>query len=281
VNAASLEAGLSRGREEELAEFAEWIADDLAPGTRSVDPDAIARRKGITVCSNDYGDAFDGLLEYRGGEFLIYRNTARATTAERARFTLAHELGHYFIDAHREALASGRVGPHGSYCDFHSKNIVEREADCFAANLLMPPGRVAREVRGRPDGLATALHLAHSFQTSRTSAALRIVQIDRAPCALVLWRDGRFLWKRISETARRSGMRSALREAQSVPPDSATGRVAAGEADALSAPVVGASTAATWFRGITHGARTNYILREEVLSLGRYGVLTMLILDDV
>lgn len=277
---ASPEAFLSRSREGELAEFAEWIADDHAPGGTGVDPKAIADRKGITVCSNDYGDAFDGLLEYRDGEFFIYCNAARATTTERARFTLAHELGHYFIDSHREALVSGRVGPHGSYCDFHSKNLVEREADCFAANLLMPPGRVTREVQGRPDGLSTALHLSRSFQTSRTSAALRVVQLDRSPCALVLWRNGRFLWKRLSESARRIGMRSALHDAQCVPPDSATGRVAAGEVDALNAPAVGSSTAATWFRGIAQGARANYILREEVLSLGSYGVLTMLVLDD-
>jgi hypothetical protein len=40
------------------------------------------------------------------------------------------------------------------------------------------------------------------------------------------------------------------------------------------------TTAATWFKGIALGSRANLILREEAVSLGEYGVLTLLVLDE-
>jgi Zn-dependent peptidase ImmA (M78 family) len=182
---------LSSKREEELAEFAEWLADRYFDG-RVVDPESLAREKRITICRNDYGTAFDGLLEQRAGRFCIYCNTARARVPERVRFTVGHELGHFFIDEHREALLSGSVKEHGSFCDFRSKNPVEREADFFASNLLMPPSRLERELARLPVSIETVLRVARRFQTSLTSAAVRIVELNRGICALVLWQRGAF-----------------------------------------------------------------------------------------
>src|SRR5689334_23997225 len=58
----------------------------------------------LPICH--YGNCFDGLLEYEAGEFHVYCNVDRGNIpgGARARFTLAHELGHYFIDEHRIAL---------------------------------------------------------------------------------------------------------------------------------------------------------------------------------
>jgi Zn-dependent peptidase ImmA (M78 family) len=270
---------LSDNRERELAEYAEWIADEYFPGA-PVDPALLAVKKAITLSQNNYGRAFDGLLEHRSGRFHIYCNTARSGTLERRRFTVAHELGHFFIDEHREALSSGRVGQHGSLCDFRSKNPAEREADCFASNLLMPPTRVERELKRRSIGLDTVEHLARTFQTSRTSAAVRLVQLDRAICAAVLWHDGVFVWKWLSESARAAGLRSALAPAERMPPESATGRVIAASAAADASIVRSTSTAATWFQGISAGTSADLILREEAVSLGRFGVLTLLVEHD-
>lgn len=57
------------------------------------------------------------------------------------RFTLAHELGHYFIDQHRRGLEEGKVRSHGSVVEFESELPIEQEADTFAASLLMPRER--------------------------------------------------------------------------------------------------------------------------------------------
>lgn len=267
---------LSQSREKEIAELAEGIADYEFLGV-AVEPKRLAFARGITVSENDYGDAFDGLLEHRADKFHIYCNAARAHTAARVRFTIAHELGHYFIDEHREALRSGRVKEHGSFCDFRSKNPVEREADCFASNLLMPPQRFRKEASARPVSLATVAHLSDTFQTSKTSAAIRLVDLDLAVSGVVLWHDGSFAWKWLSDRTRAAGILGGLHDSATVPADSATGRVIAGEKVADGSPIITVSTAATWFRGIAPGSVRDIVLREEAISLGRFGVLTLLV----
>jgi Zn-dependent peptidase ImmA (M78 family) len=52
------------------------------------------------------------------------------------RFSIAHELGHYFIEAHATQLLVN--GVHYSRAGFFSADPFEQEADHFAAALLMP-----------------------------------------------------------------------------------------------------------------------------------------------
>lgn len=92
----------------EIAELADIVAEEHCPiGT--IDPSHIAATKGITTSFGQYADSFDGILEHRGGRFHIYCNLDRVgdRNSPRARFTLCHELGHFFIDDHRRALAAG------------------------------------------------------------------------------------------------------------------------------------------------------------------------------
>ena len=57
--------------------------------------------------------------------------------SDRGRFTLAHELGHYFIDAHRIGLKNGLLEPHPSLTNRKQFTTIEREADYFASCLLL------------------------------------------------------------------------------------------------------------------------------------------------
>ena len=270
---------LTPAREQELAEFAEWVADEHCPSGQ-VDPDLIARENDITVSRNDYGQAFDGLLEHQSGAFHIYCNTARSRVTARARFTLAHELGHFYIDEHRAALRSGSVPKHNSFCDFRSKNPAEREADCFASNLLMPPSRLLAALGRRSVSFETVDHLAKTFGVSRTSTAVRLVRLDRAPAVVILHNRERFLWKWPSASARSRGLRSALVESDQVPGDSATGKALALGPGSEGLSIQSVTTAAAWFRGISPGTAADFILREEAANLGEHGVLTLLLLDD-
>ena len=124
----------------------------------------IAKDEGIRVIYDDYEtDTFDGMTWYepKQDKFFIHVNTKRGNSINnsKGRFTLAHELGHYFIDHHRLALESGKMQPHiHRYVQFGNNEdwIIEREADDFAANLLMPTflfkedfeGKVLRNSRG-------------------------------------------------------------------------------------------------------------------------------------
>lgn len=71
----------------------------------------------------------------------------------RLRFTCAHELGHLIL--HKDAAA---LTPDGERPGTSGSPVVEREADRFAAALLMPVGEVEASMRtiGREHGLAAS-----------------------------------------------------------------------------------------------------------------------------
>ena len=98
---------------------------------------------------------------------------------ERQRFSIAHELGHWLL--HRGQLMMCRSEEIES--PSNSSKGFERDADTFAAALLMPrylfaPAveRVARKEPWTQVGL-----LAEEFKTSALATALRLVNLDLWP----------------------------------------------------------------------------------------------------
>src|SRR5262245_47692752 len=68
------------------------------------DPEAIAASKGITVRAKpDTIDGVSGILIKAGDQFgILYATNVRSRGFQR--FSIAHELGHYFIEGHSEVL---------------------------------------------------------------------------------------------------------------------------------------------------------------------------------
>lgn len=96
-------------------------------------PERLAGQMGITVVGLRLSERLSGLLTrdtYDPSRYLIVVNIRHMPT--RRRFTIAHEIGHYCL--HRS------IKP--TFCDrldgVHRLNRLEREADQFAAELLMP-----------------------------------------------------------------------------------------------------------------------------------------------
>src|SRR5271170_3761539 len=81
---------------------------------------------GISGCLMKVGDAFG----------ILY--SSRFASEGFKRFNVAHELGHYFLPAHIDALFANGQQFHQSESGFTSDDKYEREADSFAASLLMP-----------------------------------------------------------------------------------------------------------------------------------------------
>ena len=131
-----------------IKELAEFVA--LEHSSIVVPLHEIAAEEKVPIFYDNYENAFDGLLIH-DREFYIHLNTARGNKEDtpRGRFTLAHELGHYFIDNHRVGLKSGLLHPHGSMNHRGSHQKIEREADYFASCLLMPGVRFSRDCQGR------------------------------------------------------------------------------------------------------------------------------------
>lgn len=101
------------------------------------------------------------------------------------RFTLAHELGHYFLDWHLPEIQSSG-GFHISESDFGSKSMIEHEADHFASGLLMPEKLCKKLVAQFDDGLSGIRALADEAWASLTAAAIRYIDLTSAQSAVII-----------------------------------------------------------------------------------------------
>jgi len=102
-------------------------------------------------------------------------------------FTLGHELAHYFLSDHPEQIIADG-GKHFSRGGAFSikKPVIEREADFFSANFLMPKRLTTRLLEKNKVGLDGILKLHEVAKSSITSAAIRTSQCDPYPISMVM-----------------------------------------------------------------------------------------------
>lgn len=134
-------------------------------------------------------------------------------TPGRRTFTIAHELGHYVL--HRSMIEARDEG--GIYCNEESVHRqkgpdIEREADEFAANLLMPLNDCRRllPVRKRPDFELLGV-LAIRYGVSLTAMILRWLEYTQTRALMVVSNEGFAHWAKASNPAFRSGTYIATR----------------------------------------------------------------------
>ncbi len=191
---------ISEYRKKELSDLAEFIADEYFINT-FICPHKLAEIYGISCSFNDYRDAFDGLLEHRSSKFHIFLNSNKVKHIyePRLRFTLAHELGHYLIDEHRNALEMGLTPSHPSFTNFSSDNEVELEADFFASSLLIPKSRLEKDVNRRKFSFNLIEELATKYQTSITATLIKFASIGNHPIMIICSIDKKIKWFKYSD----------------------------------------------------------------------------------
>lgn len=150
-----------------------------------------------------YSEEFSGRIEFHPevSKFLLFHpEIETAEFPSRVRFSIAHELAHYYIPEHRQRLMEGKA--HDSKAGFICDDSFEREADHFASVLLLPTFALRAKVGSR--GFLTfqqILDLASDWKTSATSAVLRYVKSASEPCAALVSRGGKVLYYVPSEEA--------------------------------------------------------------------------------
>jgi Zn-dependent peptidase ImmA (M78 family) len=191
---------LSKQRKEELSNLAEFIADKYC-FDNLVNPEIIAKKNNITFSYGNYEDFFDGLIEYFEKRFHIYINIDRLKHSHtlRSRFTFAHELGHFFIDEHRNALSTGSAPAHSSFTNFSSENYVEWEADYFASSLLLPKSRFQKDCFKKKFSFLLLDTLSKKYQTSLTSTAIKFADIGNHPILIIFGENNKVKWQWNSE----------------------------------------------------------------------------------
>jgi Zn-dependent peptidase ImmA (M78 family) len=174
-------------RKARISELAEDIAHEFSDRNLT-SLDEIARFEDVPVHYDNYEDAFDGMLLYDidSSDFHIHINidNGNGQGSKRGRFTLAHELGHFFLDEHRLGLKYGLLEPHASFHNINQKSLIEEEADYFASCLLMPREKIRnysaeyrRQTGNRKFSLDTILSLSESFQASVLSTLIRFGEV--------------------------------------------------------------------------------------------------------
>lgn len=125
-----------------------------------------------------------GMLLRVGDEFAIgYATHIKSIGFQQ--FSIAHELGHYFL-GHADAMFRDGKTVHESQAGFGSKELIELEAEYFAAGLLMPSELFKEEAARHCDGLAAIERVAEKCQTSITSSAIRYAQLTDAAVAIIV-----------------------------------------------------------------------------------------------
>jgi hypothetical protein len=213
--------------ERNAQEVAGALADALVARlglSAPIDPLAVAatERRFLRAGGADLGARYDGKLKYarEKNRFLLFYNTRydgglpAGAHHPRTRFSIAHELGHYFIDHHHRYLRGGGP-PHASSSEFISDNPWEREADAFAASLLLPTHLAAPVLAGGELTLGLIDRAVARFDTSFVGTAIRGVRLSDLPCAVAGVRDGRVAWMFPSEALIRAGCYPGKRDVES------------------------------------------------------------------
>ena len=102
----------------------------------------------------------DGSIEIKGyRDFDIY--LPNFTGSLRDRFTIGHELGHYFLHS-KGGKITGKLARYGT-------SLIEYEANCFSAGFLMPEKKFQKCL----DEKMSVIQIAGRFETSWSSVKFR------------------------------------------------------------------------------------------------------------
>jgi Zn-dependent peptidase ImmA (M78 family) len=237
-----------------------------------VDPIAIADSIGIEVVAKQASDGgVSGMLIRYGEQFCIAYATHIKSQGFR-RFTIAHELGHYFLEGHFDAIfKEGSV--HESKAGFVSSAPYELEADHFAARLLMPNALFFAAQRHAGEGLVAVESLADTCLTSLSSTAIRYAECAREPVAIIVSTGNIVDFCVMSKTLRECDGIDWIRKKQALPLGCATRSFNSDpERIRRAERLENESTFQEWF-----GGDLRITVTEDVLGLGSYGkTLTVL-----
>jgi Zn-dependent peptidase ImmA (M78 family) len=254
------------------ATIAEQLIKEWGITKLPIDPFAIAKDREITVAAKPATNGgVSGMLIRFGNDYAI----AYATHIDNEpfqRYSVSHELGHYFIAGHPDAVL-GANGIHESRAQFASKDRYEMEADGFAAGLLMPCHLFIPALERAGSGLAAIETLAALCRTSLHATAIRFTQCAPDPVAIVVSMGNRIDHCFMSESLKAVEGIDWLRKHETVPHTTPTFRFnEKAENVRRCIRTEDTSNLQDWF-----GGRRSIEISEDIIGLGSYGkTLTVL-----
>lgn len=152
----------------------------------AVDVESIIKQSDIILKADDFGSDISGLLLFEDNKVIIgYNNTESEV---RRRFTQAHELGHFILHSNKSELFVDKQkvlfrDGNSSSGDYK----IEREANAFAASLLMPKQFITaciHEYYNLPDDIIIE-KLAKKFNVSEIAMTFRLINLKLISPAVI------------------------------------------------------------------------------------------------
>ena len=202
----------------EPAEGARQLLRELNVQDIPIQPRDIAEQLQIIVWEREMESQYDGCLMRVGDTWGILLNNL-IQSQSRKNFTIAHELGHYYLESGQTERQSSATGETDSVAEFvpqhrcqredlhgfDSHRLEEQRANQFAVELLMPSPIFRADATDLPEiGLPAIDALAASYSTSLTSTAIRYTRLSPHVCAIVLSEQGQIKYFAYSDGFRQN-----------------------------------------------------------------------------
>lgn len=242
-----------------------------------VDPFAIAESEDIFVEPKDPGQVgvSGGIIFHDDSVGIFYATNIKSEGFRR--FTVAHELGHYFLEGHPEEIL--KTAPiHISRAGFsQGTSSIELEADHFASGLLMPSRLVGEVIGGSRVGLDGIVALSQMAECSLTASAIRAAECCDYPMAVVVSFGDKVAYAFLSESFKKLDKLTFLKKGTPLPKTHTLRFNADPQNVRLALSICGQTSLAEWF-----SCQRRLALDEEVIGLGSYGfTLTVLSSDEL
>lgn len=157
------------------------------PHPREIDLKDLAMDRNVFVREGDIKGAEGRLLRKKKNGVIHIR---RGIIPEgRRRFTIAHELGHWELHAAYSQLLCNAEDMRD-----YGRSPLEVEANCFAAELLMPNSHFRAACGNHEPSMALIGSLAEVFQTTLTSTAIRFADVSKRRVVVVYYQNNVVRW---------------------------------------------------------------------------------------
>lgn len=151
---------------------------------------------GLQVVKQPLESIEGALLKHEGERSWSILINRSIENSRRLRFTFAHELGHFMC--HRDLQDSFKDSG-ATLNDYRDE--LEREANLFAAWLLMPANVMREEFSRLPWDADTLCTIGNRFECSLQATGLRYVSLSSKKVAFIVSRDGMIVWGAKSQKA--------------------------------------------------------------------------------
>lgn len=171
----------------QIANKAQAILDELSIDSLPIPIEEMVKRRGLNIKPSLLGDGVSGILVIENNIGTIGYNQTESLV--RRRFTIAHEWAHYELHKDEDKLfvdkyfrVSFRSQAKGSGPDNEKTLRQEREANAFAAVILMPETLLMKEIKKIKfldlGSEATSKELAKKFNVSSAAMYYRMANLN-------------------------------------------------------------------------------------------------------